>query len=83
MCRLYRRRTACERMNSRAEGLVGRNTLRGLSKVRAYVGTALTLILLITAASYKLGKPWLARSIEYYASHLNEAMPGRGLQRKP
>ena len=69
MCRLYRRRTACERMNSRAERLVGRNTLRGLSKVRAYVGTALALMILIAAASHKLGKPWLARSIEHYASH--------------
>lgn len=69
LCRLYRRRTACERMNSRAERLLGRNTLRGLGKVRAYVGVAFTLTLLIAAASYKLGKPRLARSIEYYASH--------------
>jgi hypothetical protein len=56
-------------MNSRVERLIGRNTLRGLKKVRAYIGIALTLTLLIAAASYKLGKPWLARSIEYYASH--------------
>jgi transposase len=69
MCRLYKRRTACERMNSRAERLVGRNTLRGLKKVKAYTGIALTLMLMIAAASYRLGKPWLARSIEYYASH--------------
>ena len=69
MCKLYKRRTAYERMNSRAERLIGRNTLRGQSKVRAYVGVALTLMLLIAAASYKLGKPRLARSIEYYASH--------------
>ena len=69
LCRLYRRRTACERMNSSAERLVGRNSLRGLSNVKAYVGIALALTLLIAAASYRLGKPWLARSIEYYASH--------------
>lgn len=69
MCKLYRRRTACERMNSRAERLIGRNTLRGLKKVRAYAGMALTLMLLIAASSYRLGKPWLARRIEYYASH--------------
>jgi len=69
MCKLYRRRTACERMNSRAERLIGRNTLRGLKKVKAYVGIALTLMLLIAAASHRLGKPWLARSTEYYASH--------------
>jgi hypothetical protein len=69
MCKLYRRRSACERMNSRVERLIGRNTLRGLKKVRAYIGIALTFTLLIAAASYKLGKPWLARSIEYYASH--------------
>ena len=69
MCRLYRRRTACERMNSRAERLIGRNTLRGLSKVKAYMGIALTLMLLIASASHRLGRPWLARSIEHYASH--------------
>ena len=69
MCRLYGRRTASERMNSRAERLVGRNTLRGLGKVGGYVGVALTLMLLIAAASYRNGKPELARSIEYYASH--------------
>ena len=69
MCGLYGRRTASERMNSRAERLVGRNTLRGLGKVGGYVGVALTLMLLIAAASYRNGKPELARSIEYYASH--------------
>ncbi len=69
MCRLYRRRTASERMNSRAERLIGRNTLRGLGKVGSYLGVALTLMLLIAAASYRNGKPELARSIEYYASH--------------
>ena len=69
MCRLYRRRSACERMNSRAERLVGRNTLRGLARVGGYVGVALTLMLLIAAASYRRGRPELARSIEYYASH--------------
>lgn len=69
MCRLYKRRTACERMNSRAERLIGRDTLRGLKKVKAYAGIALTLTLLIAAASYRNGKPHLARSIEYYASH--------------
>lgn len=68
LCKLYRRRTACERMNSRAERLMGRNILRGLRKVKAYVGIALALMLLIGASSHKLGKPWLARSIEYYAS---------------
>jgi len=56
-------------MNSRAERLVGRNTLRGLGRVGGYVGVALTLMLLIAAASYRNGKPELARSIEYYASH--------------
>ena len=40
MCRLYRRRSACERMNSRAERLVGRVTLRGLGRVGSYVGLA-------------------------------------------
>lgn len=69
MCRLYGRRTASERMNSRAERLVGRNTLRGLGKVRGMVGVALTLMLLIAAASIWRGRPELARSIEYYASH--------------
>ena len=69
MCGLYRRRTASERMNSRAERLIGRNTLRGLNKVGGYVGMALTLMLLIAAASYRRGRPELARSIEYYASH--------------
>ena len=69
MCRLYRRRSACERMNSRAERLIGRNTLRGLARVRGYVGVALALMLLIAAASYRRGRPMLARSIEYYASH--------------
>lgn len=69
MCRLYGRRTASERMNSRAERLVGRNTLRGLGKVGGYVGVALNLMFLIAAASYRNGKPELARSIEYYASH--------------
>ena len=69
MCGLYGRRTASERMNSRAERLVGRNTLRGLGRVGGYVGVALTLMLLIAAASYRNGKPELARSIEYYASH--------------
>ena len=65
MCRLYKRRTACERMNSRVERLIGRNTLRGVKKVKAYTGIALTLLLLIVAASYILGKPWLAMSVEY------------------
>jgi hypothetical protein len=69
MCGLYGRRTASERMNSRAERLVGRNTLRGQSKVGGYVGVALTLMLLMAAASYRNGKPEHARSIEYYASH--------------
>jgi hypothetical protein len=69
MCRLYRRRSACERMNSRAERLVGRNTLRGLARVRGVVGVALTLMLLIAAASVRRKRPELARSIEYYASH--------------
>jgi hypothetical protein len=57
------------RLDSRAERLIGRNTLRGLSKVRGYVGVALTLMLLVAAASYRQGKPEVARSIEYYASH--------------
>ena len=69
MCWLYGRRTASERMNSRAERLICRNTLRGLSKVRGYVGVALTLMLLIAAASYRRGRPERVRSIEYYASH--------------
>ena len=69
MCGLYGRRTASERMNSRAERLIGRSTLRGLARVGGYVGVALTLMLLIAAASYRNGKPQLARSIEYYASH--------------
>jgi len=69
MCGLYGRRTASERMNSRAERLVGRNTLRGVGRVGSYVGVALTLMLLVTAASYRRGRPELARSIEYYASH--------------
>ena len=69
MCRLYRRRSACERMNSRAERLVGRSTLRGLARARGVVGVALTLMLLIAAASVRRGRPELARSIEYYASH--------------
>jgi len=56
-------------MNSRAERLLGRNTLRGLGKVKAYTGMALTLILLIVVASYRSGRPYLARSIEYYAGH--------------
>jgi len=67
LCKLYRRRTACERMNSRAERLVGRNTLRGLRKVKACTGIALALMLLIGASSQKLGEPQLARSIEEYA----------------
>ncbi len=37
------------RLDSRAERLIGRNTLRGLSKVRGYVGVALTLMLLVAA----------------------------------
>ena len=69
MCRLYRRRTASERMNSRAERLIGRNRLRGHVRVGGYVGVALTLMLIIAAASYRRGRPELARSIEYYASH--------------
>jgi hypothetical protein len=69
MCRLYRKKSACERMNSRAERLLGRNTLRGLGKERVLVGLALMLLLLIAAASFKRGRPELARSIEYYASH--------------
>jgi len=69
MCRLYGMRTASERMNSRAERLMGRNTLRGLARVGGYVGVALTLMLLIAVASYRRGRPELARSIEYYASH--------------
>jgi hypothetical protein len=69
LCRLYRRRSACERMNSRAERLIGRNTLRGLARVRGYVGVALALMLLIAAASYRRGRSELSRSIEYYASH--------------
>jgi hypothetical protein len=44
-------------MNSRAEKLVGGNTLSGLRKVKAYAGMALTLMLLIGASSHKLGKP--------------------------
>lgn len=67
LCKLYRRRTARERMNSRAERLVGRNTLRGLGKVKAHTGIASTPMLLTGASSQKLGKPWLARSIECYA----------------
>lgn len=55
--------------NSRAERLIGRNTLRGLARVGGYVGVALTLMLLIAAASYRRGRPELARSIEYYESH--------------
>ena len=69
MCRLYRRRSACERMNSRAERLVGRVTLRGLGRVEGYVGLALTLLLLIGVASVRRGRPELARSIEIYACH--------------
>ena len=49
--------------------LIGRNTLRGLSRVRGYVGVALTLLLLIAAASYRRGRPEHARSIDYYANH--------------
>ena len=51
MCGLYGRRKASESMNSRAERLLGRNTLRGLGGVRGYVGVALTLMLLIASAS--------------------------------
>ena len=69
MCGLYGRRTASERMNSRAERLVGRNTLMNLARVGDYVGVSLTLMLLIVAAFYRRGRPELARSIEYYASH--------------
>ncbi len=36
----------------------------------ARAGVALTLMLLIAAASYRRGRPELARSIEHYASHL-------------
>jgi hypothetical protein len=36
-------------MNSRAERLIGKNTLRGVKKVKAYTGIALTLMLLIAA----------------------------------
>ena len=69
MCGLYGRRTASERMNSRAERLIGRNTLRGQARVGGYVGVALTLMLLVAAASYRRGRPELVRSIEYNASH--------------
>ena len=51
-------------MNYRAERLIGKNTLRGVKKVKAYTGMALTLMLLIAAASYRNGKPHLARKIE-------------------
>ena len=54
---------------NRIERLMGRNTLRGLGRVRGYVGVALTLLLLVAAASYRRGRPELARSIEYYANH--------------
>jgi len=40
-------------MNSRAERLIGRNMLKGLKRVKAYVGIALTLMLLIVAALYR------------------------------
>jgi len=69
MCGLYGRRTASERMNSRTERLMSRNTLRGLGRVRGDVGVALTPMLLVAAASYRHGRPELVRSMEHYASY--------------
>jgi len=43
--------------------------LRGLARGGGYVGVALTLMLLVAAASYRWGRPELARSIEHYASY--------------
>ena len=70
-CAGYGRRKASERMNSRAERIVGRNPLRGLNKVGGSVGMALTLMFLIVIASHRWSRPELARSIECYASHLD------------
>jgi len=45
------------------------------------MGVALTLMLIIAAASHRPGRPELARSIEYYASHKNLDRYGESGQR--
>ena len=61
---VVRGRTASERMNSRAERLLGKNTLRGLARVGGYVGLGFTLMILVAPTSYRQRRLEFARSID-------------------
>jgi len=63
--RLYRGRTAVERVNSRLDVSFGfeRHFIRGMKKMRVRVGIALVVMLSMALASIQMGKPQRIRSL--------------------
>jgi hypothetical protein len=63
--RLYAKRTAVERVNSRVDMSFGfeRHTIRGLGKMRARVGLALAVMLAMAVGFISQGRPELMRSL--------------------
>jgi transposase len=64
--RLYKYRTAVERVNSRIAFLLNKVTFKGLNAASAQVSYAILSMLFIAWAALKTGKPEKARSITYY-----------------
>ena len=63
--RLYRGRTAVERVNSRLDVSFGfeRHFIRGINKMEVRVGIALVVMLSMALGSIELGQPYRMRSL--------------------
>jgi len=64
--RLYRLKSAVERVNSRLATLIGKITFKGLRAAATQVSYAILAMLFIAQTAIKTGKPNKARSITYY-----------------
>ena len=64
--RLYRLKSAVERVNSRLATLIGKITFKGLKAAVTQVSYAILAMLFIAQTAIKTGKPDKARSITYY-----------------
>lgn len=64
--RLYRLKSAVERVNSRLAALLGKITFKGLKAAVTQVSYAILSMLFVAQTAIKTGKPSKARSITYY-----------------
>ena len=64
--RLYRLKSAVERVNSRLATLLGKITFKGLKAAVTQVSYAILSMLFVAQTAIKTGKPDKARSITYY-----------------